>query len=175
MNQGYVLCQLVRYHGAMTTDVNWLNDEEKALWRDYLAIEGRLHLAIQRDLKASSGLTEPDFEVLVQLSEADAPMRMTAVADALQWERSRLSHQATRMEKRGLVERTSCPTDGRGAFLAITAAGMHEIEQAAPHHVATVRRVFLDVLNDDDKRELARLLSIIEHATDPARDDAAVA
>lgn len=159
----------------MTTDVNWLNDEEKSLWRDYLAIKGRLHLAIQRDLKASSGLTEPDFEILVQLSEADDPMRMTALADALQWERSRLSHQATRMEKRGLVARTSCPTDGRGAFLAVTEAGMREIEQAAPHHVATVRRAFLDVLDDHDKREFGRLLGIIEHATDPARSDAAVA
>lgn len=162
----------------MTTDVNWLNSEEKTLWRDYLAIKGRLHLEIQRDLKASSALTEPDFEVLVHLSEADGPLRMTALADALQWERSRLSHQATRMEKRGLVARTSCPTDGRGAFLAVTEAGMREIEQAAPHHVATVRRVFLDVLDDDDKRELARLLSLIEHATDPARaddSDAAVA
>lgn len=160
------------YDGGMTDtvldqQVRWLDDEEKALWRDYLGLQGRLHLAIQRDLKLSSDLTEPEFEVLVYLSEADGPLRMTALADVLMWERSRLSHQVTRMVKRGLVERTSCPTDGRGAFVSVTADGMSEIEKAAPHHVATVRREFLDRLDDDDKRELARLLSLIEGSGPP--------
>lgn len=146
----------------MTEQVKWLNNEEKALWRDYLALQGRLHLEIQRDLKESSGLTEPEFEVLVHLSEADGPLRMTALADALQWERSRVSHQVTRMVKRGLVQRTSCPEDGRGAFVSTTEEGLREIEKAAPDHVRTVRRVFLDRLDDDDKRELARLLALVE-------------
>ena len=146
----------------MTEQVNWLNDEETALWRTYLALEGRLHLEIQRDLKMSSDLTEPEFEVLVHLSEADGPLRMTALADALQWERSRISHQVTRMAKRGLVQRTSCPEDGRGAFVSTTDEGMREIEKAAPDHVRTVRRVFLDRLDDDDKRELGRILALVE-------------
>lgn len=140
----------------------WLTQPEKALWRDYVAIQGRLHLEIQRDLKANSSLTEPEFEVLVHLSESDWPLRMTTLADALQWERSRLSHQVTRMVKRGLVQRTGCPTDGRGAFVSVTDGGMREIEKAAPHHVATVRREFLDRLSEQDKCELARLLALIE-------------
>lgn len=142
-------------------EVRWLNDEERALWRDYLALQGRLHLEIQRDLKRSSSLTEPEFEVLVYLSEADAPLRMTALADVLMWERSRLSHQVTRMVKRGLVQRTSCPEDGRGAFVSVTPDGVREIEKAAPDHVATVRREFLDRLDEPDKRELARLLALV--------------
>lgn len=146
----------------MTDSVRWLNGEEKALWRDFLAIEGRLHLEIQRDLKMSSTLTEPEFEVLVYLSENDGPMRMTQLAQALQWDRSRVSHQVTRMERRGLVERTSCPSDGRGAFVDTTTEGMREIEKAAPSHVATVRRAFLDRLNESEKREFARLLALIE-------------
>lgn len=100
----------------MTEQVRWLDAEEAALWRTFLALERSLHLEIQRDLKTTSGLTEPEFEVLVHLSEADGPLRMTALADALMWERSRVSHQVTRMAARGLVRRTSCPEDGRGAF-----------------------------------------------------------
>lgn len=152
----------VRNGPAPKDSARWLTDDEKALWRDYLAIQGRLHLAIQRDLKANSSLTEPEFEVLVHLTEADAPLRMTTLADAIQWERSRLSHQVTRMVTRGLVERTSCPTDGRGAFVSASDHGMREIEKAAPEHVATVRREFLDRLSEQDTRELARLLSLIE-------------
>ena len=158
-----------------TDHVRWLTDEEKALWRDYLAIQGRLHLAIQRDLKATSSLTEPEFEVLVYLSEADGPLRMTALSDVLQWERSRLSHQVTRMVRRGLVQRTSCPTDGRGAFVSATEEGMREIREAAPDHVATVRREFLDRLSEQDKRELARLLALVEGSagSTPAGDGSA--
>lgn len=157
-----------------TDHVRWLTDEEKALWRDYLAVQGRLHLAIQRDLKATSSLTEPEFEVLVYLSEAEGPLRMTALSDALQWERSRLSHQVTRMVRRGLVQRTSCPTDGRGAFVSATEEGMREIGDAAPDHVATVRREFLDRLSEQDKRELARLLALVEGSSGdaPSGDDA---
>ena len=149
---------------ARNHQVRWLDNEEKALWRDYLAVQGRLHLEIQRDLKASSDLTEPEFEVLVYLSEADGPQRMTALADVLMWERSRLSHQVSRMIKRGLVQRTTCPEDGRGAFVSATDEGMRAIEQAAPDHVATVRREFLDRLGEDDKRELARLLAKVRGA-----------
>ena len=149
------------YEQVLDKEVRWLNSQEKILWRDYLAIQGRLHLEIQRDLESSSSLTEPEFEVLVHLSEAEGPLRMTALADALLWERSRLSHQVTRMVKRGLVQRTSCPEDGRGAFVTATAQGVREIEQAAPNHVGTVRRVFLDRLGERDKREFARLLALV--------------
>lgn len=157
----------------MTEQVKWLDHEEAALWRTFLALERRLHLEIQRDLRASSGLTEPEFEVLVHLSEADGPLRMTALADALAWERSRVSHQVTRMATRGLVRRTSCPEDGRGAFVSATDEGVREIEKAAPDHVATVRRVFLDRLDDDDKRELARLLALVGGADGGPQDRAA--
>lgn len=157
----------------MTEQVKWLDHEEAALWRTFLALERRLHLEIQRDLRASSGLTEPEFEVLVHLSEADGPLRMTALADALAWERSRVSHQVTRMATRGLVRRTSCPEDGRGAFVSATDEGVREIEKAAPDHVATVRRVFLDRLDDDDKRELARLLALVGGAGGGPQDRAA--
>ena len=157
----------------MTEQVKWLDHQEAALWRTFLALERRLHLEIQRDLRASSGLTEPEFEVLVHLSEADGPLRMTALADALAWERSRVSHQVTRMATRGLVRRTSCPEDGRGAFVSATDEGVREIEKAAPDHVATVRRVFLDRLDDDDKRELARLLALVGGAYGGPQDRAA--
>src|SRR5699024_4170850 len=118
---------------------------------------------------------EPEFKMLVHLSEADGPLRMTALADALQWESSRGSHQATRMVKRGLVQRTSCPTDGRGDFLAVTDVGEGEIGRVAPHHLETVRRVFLVLLVEADKRELARLLALIELSSAPGHTDAEVA
>src|SRR5690606_42004443 len=71
---------------------------------------------------------------------------------ALQWEKSRLSHQLARMEKRGLIERTECAEDGRGQIVGVTDAGRRAIQAAAPAHVAAVRRLFLDALDRKSTR-----------------------
>ena len=46
-------------------------------------------------------------------------MRVLELARALGWEKSRLSHQLTRMQQRGLVERSNCSEDRRGAFVVV--------------------------------------------------------
>ncbi len=74
----------------------------------------------------------------------------------LTWEKSRTSHHLTRMEKRGLVGREQCPDDARGAFVAITPAGREAIEQAAPGHACTVRRLVFDHLTPDRCASSAR-------------------
>lgn len=62
--------------------------------------------------------------MLVRLSETDGgDMRVVALAEHMGWERSRLSHHLTRMEKRGLIERRVCCSDGRGAIIHLTDQG----------------------------------------------------
>lgn len=146
----------------MVTDVRWLSADEQSLWREWLQVHARQHLAIAQDLRGV-GLSEPDFEVLVHLSEQrDGGLRMSQLADELQWERSRLSHQIVRMGKRGLVERHDSPEDGRGFRVFITRHGHEVIEQAAPGHVEAVRGVFLDHLDDDDRVALAGILAKVQ-------------
>jgi DNA-binding MarR family transcriptional regulator len=65
-----------------------------------------------------------------------------------------VSHHVTRMERRGLVERTECAEDGRGAFIAVTPAGRAAVEQAAPGHVRAVRRLMFDVLTKEEANQL---------------------
>jgi DNA-binding MarR family transcriptional regulator len=62
------------------------------------------------------------------------------------------------MEGRGLVQRTECVEDGRGAFVGITPAGRAAIEHAAPGHVSAVRRLMFDALSDDEVACLARTI-----------------
>ncbi len=101
---------------------------------------------LDRDLNAH-GLNGRDYEILVELSEApDHRLRMTDLADATSQSRSRLSHQISRMENRGLVRRDDCEGDKRGTFAVLTDKGMDTIERVAPYHVDTVRRHFIDRL-----------------------------
>jgi DNA-binding MarR family transcriptional regulator len=127
----------------------WLSDDEQRAWRTYLQMSSLLPAALNRQLQQDCGLTLPEYEVLVQLSESPwHRLRPFQICEALNWEQSRLSHQLTRMERRGLVSRRECAADGRGAVIELTAAGADLIGTAAPRHVATVRGLIFDRLSD---------------------------
>jgi DNA-binding MarR family transcriptional regulator len=135
-----------RYAELMTAA--WLGDDEQRAWRTYLRMSSLLPAALNRQLQQDCGLTLPEYEVLVLLSETpEQRLRPFQICDALTWEQSRLSHQLTRMERRGLVARGECAADGRGAVIELTPAGAEAIKVAAPRHVATVRRLIFDQLS----------------------------
>jgi DNA-binding MarR family transcriptional regulator len=130
----------------------WLSDDEQQTWRTYLRMSSLLPAALNRQLQQDCGLTLPEYEVLVQLSETQGHrLRPFQICEGLNWEQSRLSHQLTRMERRGLVSRHECAADGRGAFVELTAAGAEVIAAAAPRHVATVRKLIFDQLSDTQR------------------------
>jgi DNA-binding MarR family transcriptional regulator len=143
----------------MSTEVPWLTAEEQREWRAWLLLNSRISATIQREMQEDSGLSSSDFEVLVNLTDnPDGRVRVSDLATQMLWERSRLSHHVTRMERRGMVERAECVEDGRGAFVAITPAGRAAIEQAAPGHVRTVRRLVFDALTAEELRTLSTLV-----------------
>lgn len=140
----------------------WLDDRQQRIWRQWLAANSRLTAALGRQLSQDSGTSLSDFEVLVHLSESDeGRVRIVQLADTLQWERSRVSHHLTRMEKRGLIARQECSEDARGAYAVLTPEGRALIEQIAPGHARTVRHLFFDELGDDDLASLDRVTSAL--------------
>ena len=144
----------------MVDDSPWLSAEEQLLWRRWLRLNAALPGVLHRELQADGGLSLPDFEVLVKLTDtADGRVRVTDLAREVNWERSRLSHHVTRMERRGLVERSECSDDGRGAWVVLTAKGRSAIERAAPGHAATVRRLIFDDLSPQELRVMTAVVS----------------
>jgi DNA-binding MarR family transcriptional regulator len=128
-------------------DVRWLSEREERAWRSLQFMQMRLEGDLARQLAVDSGLSYPDYLLLVALTDRpDGRMRQFEVADVLGWEKSRLSHQVSRMAGRGLVTKETCDQDRRGAYVVITERGRQAIEAAAPGHVAAVRRRFVDRL-----------------------------
>ncbi len=143
----------------------WLNADEQRAWRAYVRMSSLLPAQLNRQLQRDSGLTLPEYEVLVQLSETPARrLRPFQICEALNWEQSRLSHQLSRMERRGLVTREECEADGRGAFVVLTAAGAEAIGAAAPGHVAAVRSLIFDRLTGDQLAAFEQACSAIVDA-----------
>ena len=140
----------------------WLDEAEDRAWRGYLRMRTLLHARILRDLAREAGLSGPDYDVLSHVSESPGRRsRLGELAERMAWSRSRLSHHLTRMERRGLVTREDCPSDGRGAFVVLTDAGFRLIQAAAPGHVASVRRNFIDLLSRDQLEVLTRITDTV--------------
>lgn len=140
------------------SEIQWLDDLEARAWKGYRRMKGLLDLQIARDLQVDSGLSDSDYHVLSTLSEAgEHDWRLRALAECLLWSPSRLAHHLSRMEQRGLVTRRHHPGDARGASIAISDEGHRTIEKAAPHHVRSVRRHFIDLMSRDQLIALAEI------------------
>jgi DNA-binding MarR family transcriptional regulator len=152
-------------------DEEQLSEKELAAWRSFVTMHHRLERHLAGQLQRECGLSGSDFEVLVNLSEdPDGRMRAFELGQATQWEKSRLSHHLSRMEKRGLVRReVAARSNARYPDVVLTRAGRDAIESSAPVNAARVRKLFIDVLGPQRLAMLRKasddVLVAIESAT----------
>ncbi len=140
------------------TSTPWLDQREERAWRSLMQMQDGLSEFIERQLRNRCGLSQADYQVLAHLSEApDGRLRSFELGALLHWEKSRLSQHLGRMQNRGLVSRTRCLTDQRGAVIAITPRGRDLIAAAAPQHVTDVRDVLIDHLTAAELEMLAAI------------------
>jgi DNA-binding MarR family transcriptional regulator len=161
----------VQWHGgdAGTAVVRWLTEDEQVSWRAYLRASRELTVAFDRDLQ-EVGISLPEYELMSMLSEApDAQMRMSALAALIVQSRSRVTHTAARLERRGWVRRTPAPDDGRGVILRLTEGGSTALDSFAVAHISSVRRHLIDVLTAEQFAALGATMQVVRdaYAADP--------
>ncbi|WP_425955124.1 MarR family winged helix-turn-helix transcriptional regulator [Xylanimonas sp. McL0601] len=138
----------------------WLTDDQQRAWRAYVEGTARFVDALDRAHDAGIPLSLGEYHLMVRLSEQpDRTLRMSTLADGLALSRSRLTHTVDRMEKRGLVVREDVPGDRRGVNCVMTDAGWALLVEAAPLHVAAVRRLMVDVLDAEELSVLGRAMA----------------
>lgn len=154
-------------------EVQWLTEREERAWRALQFMQMRLEGALARQLAADSGLSYPDYLVLVALTDRpDGRLRLFELAQELGWEKSRASHHVGRMVERGLVTKEQCPSDRRGFFVVVTSAGRRAIEAAAPGHVAAVRRLVIDRLDPEQIDAVAAVAeAVLAGLNESGRDE----
>jgi DNA-binding MarR family transcriptional regulator len=145
-----------------TQVTSWLDPQQQRSWRAFLVGTTLLMDRLDRDLREQHQLSLPEYEILVRLSEAENNrMRMAVLADSVSHSRSRVTHTVNRMEKAGLVVRDSCVSDGRGVEAVLTDEGRRTLDAAAPTHVAGVRRLLVDLADDDDFVAVGRVFDAV--------------
>jgi DNA-binding MarR family transcriptional regulator len=148
----------------VVADPRWLDEREQRVWQAYLHMNQHLFAALEDQLARDAGLSGADYRVLHPLSQAPGGLlRAREICTEIGWDRSRLSHHLTRMEKRGLVTREACSDDARGLMVRLTDAGRKGIEDAAPNHADAVRHSFFGLIS---KQELETLASVFERVLD---------
>jgi DNA-binding MarR family transcriptional regulator len=142
--------------------VRWLEPDEQRTWRAFLQASHQLWEQLDRELQHEAGLPMAYYQVLVMLSEApNRILRMSDLATRTWSSRSRLSHAIDRLEEKGWVRRTSCPSDRRGAFAELTDEGLAVLRAAAPSHVESVRRHLFDQLQPTQLAALGEISQAI--------------
>ena len=144
----------------MPSQTRWLDDEEQELWRLLLGAVRKINRGMDETLKAGGEVSASEFAVLVALSEApEQHLRLHELCTQLEWDRSRASHQVTRMEKRGLLYKEPDAVDARGINVCVTHVGLEHLRRAAPEHVESVRRMVFDHLQHEDVPALRRFFN----------------
>lgn len=140
---------------------------ELAVWRRLIDTTAELRTILGAQLQ-ESGLSPADYQVLLALIEADGrTLRSSVLAASIDWERSRLSHHLGRMERRGLVGRSDCVTDSRGAEVSLTEDGARAFRRASAPHLRAIKKHFADALTPAQFEALADVLRALQDHLHP--------
>jgi DNA-binding MarR family transcriptional regulator len=149
-------------------DVAWLSEQERAAWVRLVALVELLPGVLDGQLRRDAGLSNFEYFVLAMLSESpDRVLRMTELAARTNATLPRLSHVVSRLEERGLLERTPCAGDRRATNARLTEAGWAKVQETAPGHVAHVRRQVIDALTPEQVAQLGVIAEAILRRLDP--------
>lgn len=131
-------------------------------WRAFLHAHARVARRLDEDLRAGHAISLQEYEALLHLAEAPGRrLRMGRLADSLLLSKSGVTRLIDRLVDDGLVERTSCSSDARGAEASLTGSGLARLRAAAPTHLAGVRDHFYAAIDSTDVPVVERAMDAI--------------
>jgi DNA-binding MarR family transcriptional regulator len=120
--------------------------------------------AMERQLRARTGLSLAQYEVLFRLGEApDGRLRMVDITRQLCVSKSGVTQLVDRLEGAGLVARESSAADRRLTYARLTGHGVLALRRAGPVFAPVVQRHFARHLSKQDLRRVrAALAKVLE-------------
>jgi DNA-binding MarR family transcriptional regulator len=130
------------------------------IYRAANAVRNRM----ERDVLTPVGLTWGGFTILFVLW-VWGDRETGQLAEDCGLAKGTLSGMLSTLEKTGLVDRSRHPEDGRRVWVVLTDAGRDTIESVFPEFNRHEAK-FTAELEDDERRELARLLRVVTATAD---------
>ncbi len=133
------------------------DDPRLGAWRSFIHANALLLRRMDEDLQAAHDLSLAEYDALLQLVNAPGRrLRMSALAERVLLSRSGITRLVDRLEAAGMVTRSACVTDARGAEAELTHEGLGRLRAASRTHLDGVRRYFLASMADTDRDALER-------------------
>jgi DNA-binding MarR family transcriptional regulator len=152
---------------AAVPKVEPLTQTEEVLWRSLMRLVITLPRALGDDLVRARGMTANEYTTLMHLSEAPKrELGITDLAAAAALSVSRMSRLLDDLQARQLILKRRSETDGRGNIAYLTRQGLAALKSAYPEHLASVRRLVVDHIDDADKARTARVLEAVAISVD---------
>ena len=144
--------------------------DELSAWRLFLQAYRRVLDELSDELEERQGLPLAWYDVLIHLYRSpEHRLRMNELAGSILLSKSGLTRLIDRMEKAGMVERASCPSDRRGSFAVLTPRGEEVFKEAAPIHLEGIAKHFTDHLTPEEAGALVSAFErILEALMQPA-------
>jgi DNA-binding MarR family transcriptional regulator len=118
------------------------------------------HAALMRQFNAEDvweDLSMKEYDVLYTLSKCPNPIRLSELNRHVLLSQPALSRMVDRLADRGLVSRSTDPSDGRGVRLALTGDGLAVQRRIGRRHGRSVARAMLTGLTPAELRQLEEL------------------
>lgn len=142
-----------------------IDDPRLRAWRALIHAHAALMRRLEAELLEREGMSLGEYDALVQLAQApQRRLRMGDLADQVLLSRSGVSRLVDRLERQGLVERSRCAPDARGAYAVLTATGARRLRNALPVHLQGIRDHFLDAVDATDLMAIERAMSSVAAA-----------
>jgi len=141
-----------------------LSPAELAFWHAFELAHQRVMGGVEAQLQGRAKLSGQDFAVLSRLEDLGAgTLRQQRLADAMHWEKSRLSHQLSRMAARGLIERKR--ESAKSVTVRLTRSGRTALASARSAHATAVRTHLLDAVPARERAVLERVYTQLSRAS----------
>ena len=136
-----------------------LSEVEGVAWGGFLRVHALITRQLDADLRARAEVTLAEFEILLHLASSNGERRMAQIAHDALLTGGGVTRIVGRLEKLGLIERRSCPKDGRGIFAVLTDKGWTKQRAAQRIHIEGIRRLFFANVGESDLRTLGRFFA----------------
>jgi DNA-binding MarR family transcriptional regulator len=143
-----------------------------AAWRRFYPSFWRIHAAIEADLTAAGLPSLSWYDALYELYVAPGRhLRMNELARHALLSRSGLTRLVDKLEQEKLIERKSCPEDGRVQHAQLTEKGVEVLRRIWPVYRAGIAKYFAAHLSDAEAAQIEKSLGKVAVAMEAVVED----
>lgn len=143
-------------------------DPRLAPWRAFLEAHARVTRRLDEELRAEHDLSLAEYDALLCIAQApERRIRMRQLSDQVILSKSGVTRLIDRLVADGLVERSACLADARGAEAVIKDAGMARLRAASRTHLRGITEHFLEPLDGTDLVALGATMRAISVSAGP--------